>query len=358
MRRRSKNAALVLVYTVIVFVLASVVFFGDSIRREAESLLREAPQMIVQRLLAGRHDTIPLGYAETIRGIRGVRSVKPRLWGYYYHPAARSNFTVMASDDFPHSDESAIVGSGVLRAWKTSQDNSLYFKAYNGETIVLRVAAVLSDTTELVSSDLILTSATMFRRLFGLPEGLATDLAVEVRNEKECSTVAEKVVGLHPDTRPILRQEILRTYASLFEWRSGYTLVLLSGSVLAFLIFAWEKGTSLSAEEKSEIGILKALGWDTSDILVMKFWEGVVIALTSFLLGVILAYWHVFFTSAVLFEHALKGWSVLYPRFALTPVVDAYRLSVLFALVVLPYACITMAPAWRAAATDPDVAMR
>ena len=114
----------------------------------------------------------------------------------------------------------------------------------------------------------------------------------------------------------------------------------------------------MSAEERTEIGILKALGWDTSDILIMKFWEATIISLTSYITGVIMAYIHVFFTDSFLFEHALKGWSVLYPKFHLTPTVNDYQLILLFFLTVMPYTLSTIIPAWRVSITDPDIVMR
>jgi ABC-type lipoprotein release transport system permease subunit len=171
-------------------------------------------------------------------------------------------------------------------------------------------------------------------------------------------TVATKIAELFPDTRPILKSEILRTYDSLFEWRGGMMVVILAAAVLSFIIFAWDKATGLSAEERKEIGILKSIGWETSDVLLLKFWEGIVISLTAFLVGVVLAYGHVFFFSAALFEHALKGWSVIYPQFRLVPVIDAYQLTVLFFLTVLPYTAATIIPAWLAATVPPDAAMR
>lgn len=358
LRRKSKNGSVLVVYTVIVFVISSAVFFSGAVRKEADALLANSPEMIVQRTLAGRYDVIPLSYAEKIRAMRGVQSVKGRLWGYYYHPASRANYTIMVPDEPSFSDGEIVVGNGVLRTWKAGGDKQFYFKAYDGDTLPLKVARVFSSSTELISSDLILMSEPTFRKLFGIGEGVATDLVVSIRNERECPVVAEKIVRSMPDTRPILRAEILRTYASLFDWRSGYMIILLSGAVLAFFIFAWDKAAGLTAEEKSEIGILKALGWDTSDVLFLKFWEGTVISLTAFLLGVTLAYAHVFLGSAGLFEHALKGWSVLYPRFELSPAIDAYQLATLFALVVVPYAGITLVPAWRVSIADPDAAMR
>ena len=90
----------------------------------------------------------------------------------------------------------------------------------------------------------------------------------------------------------------------------------------------------------------------------MKFWEGTVISLTSFLLGVIAGYVHVFFASAPLFAHALKGWAILYPAFKLTPAVNAFQIGILFFFTVVPYALITIIPAWRMAVTEPDAAMR
>ena len=46
---------------------------------------------------------------------------------------------------------------------------------------------------------------------------------------------------------------------------------------------AWDKATEPQPEERREIGVLKAVGWETSDVLAMKFWEGSSISLTAFL---------------------------------------------------------------------------
>lgn len=358
LRRKWKNFSLIFIYGLMIFMISSVLFFSEAIRKEAEFILEDAPPMIVQRILAGRHELIPETYMTQIQEIRGVYKVTPRLWGYYYHPASKANYTIMVGDNGPQHDDEIIIGNGVLRTWGTISDNQLFFKAYDGETIILKITSTLDASAELVSADLILVSESTFRRLFGVAEGFGTDFEVHIRNLSECPVIADKIVRILPDTRPILKEEIERTYASLFDWRSGYIIVLLSGAVLAFFIFAWDKATGLSAEEKTEIGILKALGWDTSDILLLKFWEGIAICFTAFVPAVIGAYIHIFLASAPLFEHALKGWSVLYPEFQLNPHINAYQLGVVFALTVLPYTMITIIPAWRVSTTDPDTVMR
>ena len=68
-RRKGKNMALIVVYTVVIFALASVMFFTYSIKQEAAQTLKNAPEMVVQRLAMGRHDLIPLSYMEKIKEI-------------------------------------------------------------------------------------------------------------------------------------------------------------------------------------------------------------------------------------------------------------------------------------------------
>ena len=99
LRRKGKNAALVSVYTLVVFMLASVVFFTHSIKEEASILLKDAPEMVVQRMIAGRHELIPVSYIDKIKEIRGVSAVKGRLWGYYYDPIVGANYTLIVPED-------------------------------------------------------------------------------------------------------------------------------------------------------------------------------------------------------------------------------------------------------------------
>ncbi len=54
----------------------------------------------------------------------------------------------------------------------------------------------------------------------------------------------------------------------------------------------------------------------------------------------------------------LKGWSVLYPRFTLTPHIDGLQVATLFFFTVFPYTAAVLVPIWRAAITDPDTVMR
>ena len=358
LRRKGKNAALVSVYTLIVFLLASVIFFTHAIKKEASLLLQDAPEMIVQRSIAGRHDLIPVRYLDVIQKVRGVHSARARLWGYYYDPVVGANYTLMVPEKAPPAPGEIAIGQGISRIRLLFEGDPFEFRAHDGALLTFQVRRIFPAEAELISSDLILLNAADFFRLFGGSADLATDLTVRVRNQRELATIALKIAEQFPDTRIILREEILRTYDSIFNWRGGIMIFLLIGALLAFIIFAWDKASGLSMEERKEIGILKAVGWETTDVLLMKFWEGLVVSLSSFLMGLILAYLHVFFASAAVFEPVLKGWSVLYPPFKLTPFIDFSQIVTLFFLTVVPYTVATIIPSWRAATIDPDAVMR
>jgi ABC-type lipoprotein release transport system permease subunit len=357
-RRKGKNLALWVIYTLVVFLLAAIVFYTHALKREASVILRGAPDIVVQKLVAGRQELIPVRYAETIAGLPGVTAVRPRLWGYYYDAVAGANYTLMAGGDAPPAPGTAYLGSGVARTMRVAKGDVFPLRDAKGSVRLMEVANVLPYESELAAADLIVVSEGDLRALFGFPSDMATDFAVTVRNPNEWTTVASKITRELPDSRPILKSEMVRTYDAIFDWRGGMIVVMLGVAVLSFIIFAWDKATGLSAEERKEVGILKSLGWETSDVLLLKFWEGAVISLSAFLCGLILAYCQVFLFSASLFEPALKGWAVLYPRFRLVPDVDPYQIGVLFFLTVVPYTVATVVPSWRAATIDPDAAMR
>ncbi len=357
-RRKGKNLSLLLVYTLVVFLLASVVFCTHALRRESLLLMREAPEMVVQRIVAGRHDLMPVAYAVRIGEVRGVAEIHPRLWGYYYDPVVKANYTLMVPRESPPAEGSLFLGEGISRARQAFVGDIMSFRSYEGATVPLVVEKVLPAESGLVSADLLLLSERDFRNLFGIPGEFVTDLSVSVANPREVLTVAKKVAAILPDSRPILRDEILRTYDAVFSWRSALLIVVFSATALAFLILAWEKASGLSAEERREIGILKAIGWETSDVILMKFWEGLSVSLSAFLLGTFLAYAHVFLGKSALILPVLKGWSTLYPDFRLAPFLSARQVVLLFFLTVIPYTVATVIPSWRAATVDPDLVMR
>ncbi len=362
MRRRMRNFMLFAVYALVVFLLGSVMLFSHAIRREAAALLAGAPEVTVQRLVMGRHDLVPAGYLETLRRFRGVQEAEGRLWGYLFDPACDANYTLMvpSARDEEHALEAGetIIGQGVAKARGVAIGESLLLRSPAGEFLKLDIKDVFFSASEIVSADLVLVEESDFRRFFRLPEGVFTDLALRVRNPREINTIIEKAARTMLDARFITRRDVLSTYESVFSWREGLLLALLATSIMAFAIFAFDKASGLSSDERREIGILKAIGWETVDVMAMKLWEGALVSLGAFVIGFLLAYVHVFLFSAGLLEPVLKGWAVIFPRFTLVPHIDGLQIATLAFFTIVPYTAATMVPIWRAAITDPDMVMR
>jgi ABC-type lipoprotein release transport system permease subunit len=357
-RRKGRNIGLFLAYTLLVFLLASVVLFGDGLRREARMLLADAPELVVQRLTAGRHDLMPAKWLDRLKGLRGVGAVSGRLWGYYFDPTVAANLTVQVPLLDPPAPGRAVLGAALARTRGLAAGDVFSPRDHAGQPFAFTLDGVLDARSALVSADLMLVNEADFRAFFGIEPDRYTDLALTVTNPREVRKVAEKVRARLPDARVITRSEMGRTYEAVFNWRQGLLLTFLSTLLAAFALLAWDKASGLSAEERREIGILKAVGWDTGDVLRMKLWEGALLSAMAFLTGYVLAWLHVFYWGAPLFEPVLKGWSVLYPRFALAPEVDGAQLATLFFLTVLPYVVATVLPVWRAATLDPDEVIR
>jgi ABC-type lipoprotein release transport system permease subunit len=221
-----------------------------------------------------------------------------------------------------------------------------------------KVVGIFRKASRLLTNDLIIMTDDAVREFFDIPRGLSTDLYVEVYNPQEVSTLSKKIKTVLPDSRPISRKEVRSTYENVFSWRSGLLLAVLLGALMGFFILAWDRATALGAEEKREIGILKAIGWDIRDVIEAKLLEGGILSVVAFLTGTGLSILHLYFTDAALFAPVLKGWSVLFPPFRLLPSVGVYELAVVFFLTVLPYMLAVVVPTWRASITPPDEVMR
>lgn len=371
-RRPAKSLVVILVYSILVAAIASLMMYVTAFRREARFLLAESPEVIVQRLRGGRHELIPVERAEFIRTIRGVGRVTPRVWGYYFDPPTGMTLTLWGADslpleslafedgDLPGDDfiDGCVVGSGVADARFLGIGDRLPIKGSDGSLFAPRVVGLFRSSSSLLTNDLVVLNTDHLRRVFGIEPRLATDLAVEVHNPHEVATVAKKIQERWPDARTITRSQILRTYDAAFDWRGGVWAAFMASCVAAFCILVWDKGTGLSAEEFRTIGLLKATGWKSREVMEFKLYEGVIVSSISFLTGLILAQVHLIWFNGFVFARVIKGWSVQFPSFEIAPQLDASTLLICGALTVAPYVAANLVPSWRASVIDPDVALR
>lgn len=372
-RRRFKALGVMAVFSGVIFLLASFQMTTKALTTAAGDLLAWSPEITVQKMRAGRQESIPVSYQQRLSAIMGIRRVVPRVWGYHFHETTGANFTVIGLDPaampmgdlLDHSIDSGqlptsgqvILGQGVKASLRNSGSTLFSLARPDLSRKAFTVAGTFLPETNLVTFDTLFMGLADARELFDLPQDLATDLCVTVANLTEVPTIARKIASLLPDTRVVTREQIQKTYHAVFGWRSGFASICLLTALTSFIIFAWDKASGLTPEEKKEIGILKMIGWQTSDILVLRFWEGIIVSLLSFVVGYTLAYIHVSFFDAALFRPIMLGWSVLRPGLRLIPAVDPGELLLVLSLTVVPYLAATVIPAWRSAIIPADSAM-
>lgn len=371
-RRAGRNAAIVIGLAVVVLAFATVLFTSEGLRQTTERYAREAPSLTVQRLVGGRAALVDLADAGRLAAIPSVRAVEPRVWGYLYLAALEANVTIVSVRDVSTLSVGgaeleageAILGAGVAHALGLRAGDRVAVSVAESDADAIpmprfiRVRSVLDDESALLAGDVVLVSAATARELLDVPADRATDFAVDVYPPEESSVVSASIVEALHGARVIDRESLGRSFELTFDARAGLLSATLLPALLALLLLAWERLTGLSDEERREIGVLKAVGWNTADVLWARLAEAGIVALVGTVLGLALAYVHAFVLGAPLLAPALFGWSNLRPALVLVPVTDPMELLMLLAAVVVPFAGISVVPAWRAASVDPDRLLR
>ncbi len=377
LRQKVKSFFTVFVFTFLTFLLTSVFFITNSLRYELDATLESLPQIIVQKIKAGRHYDIDESVVDTLLEIDGVEDALSRVWGYYYFVNAGVNFSVVGLDEYENQYKNSfdkivkkvelekdsgsfmVVGSGVKKVM-----NDSYYKEYfnfvkpDGTLKKVTFAGVFDADTELESNDVIVLSKDTAKEIFDMDETKATDIVVKIQNPKEIAMIASKIKLLYPDTRVVTTDDLKVSYQNIFDYKGGIFLALFVVVLFTFFIIIYDKSSGLSSEEKKEIGILKAIGWRVDDVLQEKFYESFIISFFSYMVGVGIALGYVYILNAPLLQNIFTGYSQLKTSFTLPFVFDIQTLFLVFFLSVPTYIGATIIPSWRVATLEADEVIR
>ncbi len=370
-RKKLKNLSIFLVFAMVIFLFSSLQLMSRGLTEVAEEVLRWAPDITVQQMSAGRQISISADAEIKLQPIFGISKITPRIWGYYFDEANGANYTViglelkdmenkavppLATGHFPEDKKNGqvVISNPVHQSMKLGKRRNFSLFRPDLSMTSHTTTGKFSDTTSLMTADLIFMSLADARDLFAIPKSLVTDLLVHVGNPQETDTIAKKIADRLPGSRVITKNQILKTYQVIFSWRSGFGNILLISSLIAFVILAYEKASGLSSQDLREIGLLKVLGWQTTDVMAIRFWESGIIAMFAFVIGYSMAWVHIVWWHGFLFRPLLLGWSVLRPELSIVPSFSSADLLLVFAVSVLPYLCATIVPAWHSAMVRPD----
>jgi ABC-type lipoprotein release transport system permease subunit len=372
-RKLLKNATVFCVFTLVVFLFSSFQLVRIALTEAAGQILSTTPDITVQQMSAGRQTSIAASAVDDLATIFGIKKINKRIWGYYFDESNGANYTVIGMA--PQLDESeranwiglssgrvpavhergAVVVSESIREHLQLGDRK-HFSLFRPDLTLIpfQTVGIFNRKWDIVTGDLMLMNLEDGRDLFAIPADSVTDLLVYVGNPDELETIAGKISERLPGTRVITRNQILKTYKVVFNWRSGLGTICLLTTLIAFVILAWDKASGLSQEEIREVGILKILGWQTNDLILLRFCESISVSLLAFLTGYLLAWVHVVYFDGTLLRPIFLGWSVVRPVFHLVPPFAFSDMLLIFSISVIPYLCATAVPAWRAAVVRAD----
>jgi len=374
LRQKSKNFFIVFVFTVLTTILSSVFFVTNSIKYELDATVDALPQIIVQEMKAGRYNDIDVDKVDGILGITGVEDAVARVWGYYYFEHMGVNFSIVGLYEYEKqykesftkiidstklTENSILIGAGVADVMKKSfyKDYFNFIKS-DGTLKKMDIAGVFTHDTLLESNDVIVMSKTDAREIFDLEDEKAIDIVVTVANPEEIATIASKIELMYPNTRVITSEDIRVSYQNLFNYKSGMFLALFIISIFTFFIIVYDRASGLSSEQKREIGILKAIGWKVDDVLKEKFYEAFIISFFSYIVGVSIAFFYVYFLQAPIIRDIFVGYSELKVALELPFIFDLQTLFLVFFLSVPIYIAATIIPSWRVATLEADEVIR
>jgi ABC-type lipoprotein release transport system permease subunit len=356
---------------------------AEGIEAEAEAAARCGPDLYVRGSQFGRAAPVPLAAAKQIAKIPGVERVVPRIVGEVLlgKDQVRCVLVGLPPRQFPDwascveghlpaegGPHQLVVGTTLARKLGLRVGSRLppfYRNDRRGER-VSEVVGVFKPEAPLWQSHLVLTTFDDAAAVFDQTD-LATDLLVTCRPGSADEVRRQIVQGLSfPAAGPGNRarpevtgaEELLARLPRGVRHRQGvFNLHFVLAFVVAILVLLVTSGLGLT-ERRREIGILKATGWQTDEVLLRGFVESLALSLCGAGPAFLLAWaWLRMFNAYGLVGVFLSGADAEpdFPLpFRLTPV--PFLLGLVFSLVIVLTG--TLYSTWRSAITPPREAIR
>jgi len=371
---KTRTIAIVVSLTIAIMILGSTIFVSDGLLREAQLSVETAPDITVQNMEAGRVVPVPNAYAEYLGRFLDVNRIVPRVWGYVYlqdgiytlmgidpstTPIAEELGLTLESGRFFSRDEKnvAVIGSQVGDALGIKLNDQVKIKEVHA-VYSFTVIGIFDSDVSLFASDIILIDMETSRDFLDMPQDTISDLCIYLDDKTKIPATASMISEVYPDLRVITRESMKDAFASTYGLRSGYVSVLWYILLISVILVAWNQASSASVESQREVGILKTLGFSTSNILEIRFLETILLGFISASIGIVLAIFYDLYLGAPIIRNFMLGWSAIYPNFPVPILISFGSILTLYAAAIIPLLVGTLIPAWKSAITEPDVVMR
>jgi hypothetical protein len=359
-RRPAPALLMAAALALLLIVGGTVLLLGQGLSQTARRLLAHGPDLVVRRLNAGGWAPLPAAEAlAAARGVPGVTRAQARVWGVAAGPAGPLMVIAWGSATLPPGGDGGALavprpGEALLGPGVDAGPDPRRLPLAAAATLEFRPLGRLPAETALLSQDVVLVHPADARRLLGLAPGEVVDLAVEVFHAEEAAALLPELAAAFPwPVRITARSEAVGLYAGGLARRGGLMLIAGIPAVLA-LVLVVAGAVREAVGRRREVGLLKALGWTTGDVVRLQVYRALLIALPAACLGMLAAYALVLRPGVSWPGSLLFGWRTAPPRLYLDPAGALLTLLELGALVVGPYLAAVLLTSLQGAAADPQ----
>ncbi|MEA2091206.1 MAG: FtsX-like permease family protein [Campylobacterota bacterium] len=375
---RAKHFWVILISIILVAIISSTIFVTSSIKRDIFLTLNSQSDFIVQKYKAGKVLNAPLIWVDEFSEINGVKSSTPRVYGMHFYEPSETYFMIVGIDFFDKSvlkslqklfdkmdiaeflsRDNMIIGSGVKELFDYYEYKDSYsFRPPDRTVKKVYFHSEFPKDTQIITNDMIIMDIDLAREILGLEDDEVTDIAIEVPNPLELEMVKTKLVVSHFNMRIIAKEDISKYYENLFNYKGGVFLALYLISLITFLLILYQRYSTIVHSDAKEIAILRLSGWKISDVIWLKLSENFIISVSSYMIGVIIAYFYVYILNAPLIKEIFLGFNNLNNSVAFSPNIDIASLVLIFLIFVIPFMLVILIPVWRVAISEPYEVLR
>ncbi|MDO8785591.1 MAG: FtsX-like permease family protein [Syntrophales bacterium] len=377
-RYRGKSLAILIPLILVMATVSFMMFTRGGFVKDAEIARGFLPDVTVQGIEAGRVGKLSLDVKKKIEELPHVKRVIPRVWGYVplKIKGVDAAFTMIGLDLerlvyqeklpwtiekgaflAPGDRHSAVLGQGVAQGLNADVGDRLQIEDTLGNKGEFEVVGIFNSAVQIYSTDLILVPLEDAGEFFGYRRDEVSDLLVYADNPENADLIAREIAGRFENIRVLTGSVLTDLVKEAFGRRAGTFQGMWIILLETVLLLVWAQSAHISVNMGREIGILKAVGWQTGEIIEMRMMESFLLGLAGTSIGILAG-----FLYALLGTPGISGYCVgcasIYPKFPVPVNCDFRSVALLFILGVLPMLAISAIPAWLAGVVDPDEAIR
>ncbi len=373
---------------------SSVAFLSDGLMNEGKLSLKYAPDLTVQQIQEGRQTLISTNFVSRILAAApGVSAITERIWGYgnigntlvvvvgvdvgnsatinQTYPQV-GNYVVDQTAPYPleagrfvdaNSNDTIVIGKGIADLLGANVGTVLSILTESNDMKRYSVVGIFDSESSIYNADMIIMNLNQARDFFNVPDDRVTDMMVYVSpvdastKAAVVSIVARQISAL-PSCRVLTKDVLLDAQEKTYGDRSGFFSIVWYIVLVSAAIIAFNQTVVVGHESKFEIGLLKALGFSTSDVIKVRLMESLVLGTLAGAIGLTVGIVYDAVLGAPVLRDFMLGWANLYPSFPVPIYISAQTLLFTFAVTIVPLLFATVIPSWLNATVDPDIAMR